>query len=998
MEDMGILNPEQSDSLIPWEGDVYEAFNLEGQERYEKDVGLRPAGAELPTLIVQSCWEDSYSQMYDEMKQWLYLGNGAVQKAILLKWSLNDPDSIECGLEVYVYDNDQSTRFRRIMQQQLLPTMDTYMPSIKITIGEIFGHNLPWKDLHPNMAYYISANLLSEMMLQTLQSEKDYPVPDDDMEDVPEDLSSTVDITEEPFPAAELVISETSTPAVVATIEPQTAHFPILEIKDPHPKPDPYGLSTVDPMFKEDPHLAVDSQDTESTVGPGSGLSSIGNLTGDALLAGDILSTESRTSVLPASIVIPPLVYHAREPMSDVDLTKGSSPKSETNLTKDHLPEINAAKDPFSGADPVVIEGLSSAASNPTFRAELSPGSDAVATENHTPTVPKENSYLAVEPQENPPITPTEKTTSDPSPTIHAEDSAASHLTKNDRCASVEYKRAHMPVSVRDSSRVHSPVARSWAAVVSANRSTTLMEHNQKVTKIVSAAPETLSVPGDRKLVYAPEDQIPDNLDKAAASETIVSANLANSEAPVPPAAKIFTNPAAPDAPTELIPDILLAPEESATCPPTNPVVLDEMAPNDPALVPPASPMAPDSLLDPTKPDKQVSPVTIAPDEPGQTTPIDPTPTEESSKTEDSPIMSAIKPETLVEEPAKLAGLEAQAELETPVEPETPAEEPVELEDLPIVPAAEPEASAEESTDEHAAEPEAPMEKSAKQEDPLAVAVVKPEAPAKESSEPTRLEQLSEPDTPVKEPAKQVELEEPAGESVKIHDLAPGPVGEPEAPTEAPVGSEVTTGPEELAEIPAVEPGAPVEEPTETQDPAIDPAAEPEAPAKQSTKTAEPEAPGQQEVPVKPETPDEESVESEPLVPSEPASPTSSDTPTDPAVVPPVACVHDIRGPGCVQCDCSSQELMSPHPPQSPADLWAQLQSILGQLQAQTEKSVMPQLKMAMACEATESEDEKDQVVVEVKVKYRGKNTPQHPAWCQQVRGIMGAGGKCLLE
>lgn len=37
-------------------------------------------------------------------------------------------------------------------------------------------------------------------------------------------------------------------------------------------------------------------------------------------------------------------------------------------------------------------------------------------------------------------------------------------------------------------------------------------------------------------------------------------------------------------------------------------------------------------------------------------------------------------------------------------------------------------------------------------------------------------------------------------------------------------------------------------------------------------------------------------------------------------------------------------------------------------------------------------------VVVEIKVKYRMKNTPQNPVWCQQVGGIMGAGKECLLE
>jgi len=116
------------------------------------------------------------------------------------------------------------------------------------------------------------------------------------------------------------------------------------------------------------------------------------------------------------------------------------------------------------------------------------------------------------------------------------------------------------------------------------------------------------------------------------------------------------------------------------------------------------------------------------------------------------------------------------------------------------------------------------------------------------------------------------------------------------------------------------------------------------------------------------------------------------------------ACQHfHSTGPGLIQCDCSGEELTKyaapPPGPASTADLIAQLQSLLAQLQDRPGKVVIPRpsLGVNMTCEIAETEEEEIEVQVEVKVKYKSKKSMEHVGLCERTRGLLGASGTCPI-
>jgi hypothetical protein len=80
---------------------VHETLGVSGTQRAEHDVGLRPATAEYPTVVVLSTWADSRSLMEWEMHQWMKNSNGKVQKAVLLTWTSLSKAEVGCTLEVF---------------------------------------------------------------------------------------------------------------------------------------------------------------------------------------------------------------------------------------------------------------------------------------------------------------------------------------------------------------------------------------------------------------------------------------------------------------------------------------------------------------------------------------------------------------------------------------------------------------------------------------------------------------------------------------------------------------------------------------------------------------------------------------------------------------------------------------------------------------------------------------------------------------------------------
>src|SRR5690606_14653698 len=89
------------------------------------------------------------------------------------------------------------------------------------------------------------------------------------------------------------------------------------------------------------------------------------------------------------------------------------------------------------------------------------------------------------------------------------------------------------------------------------------------------------------------------------------------------------------------------------------------------------------------------------------------------------------------------------------------------------------------------------------------------------------------------------------------------------------------------------------------------------------------------------------------------------------------------------------QSVRSTTPSAAQLDLYAQLQSILAQLETQNGQPILPKLNIGLDCEETESEE--TEVIVEVKVTYRSKKRAGHANLCQAARILAGATGTCNL-
>ncbi|CCX31496.1 Similar to conserved hypothetical protein [Ajellomyces capsulatus H88]; acc. no. EGC41826 [Pyronema omphalodes CBS 100304] len=201
-----LMSPEQGDYLFPWSGNVYDDLGIDGTRREENDVGIRPKGRELPTVIVQSCWEKSYDQTYREMKDWMYCD--AVKRVILLKWT-NGVEAPDCDMEMFEYDSNAPDNFRRTMEQKILPPPPSEMKGIKITVGELFGDQIPWADLHPRLAYYMSTSRLGKISLEKFENDMEsYDEMVADMAENPQDYEPDTEDSKVATPPVEMEMSD----------------------------------------------------------------------------------------------------------------------------------------------------------------------------------------------------------------------------------------------------------------------------------------------------------------------------------------------------------------------------------------------------------------------------------------------------------------------------------------------------------------------------------------------------------------------------------------------------------------------------------------------------------------------------------------------------------------------------------------------------------------------------------------------------------------------
>ncbi|RPA77553.1 hypothetical protein BJ508DRAFT_169240 [Ascobolus immersus RN42] len=81
-------------------------------------------------------------------------------------------------------------------------------------------------------------------------------------------------------------------------------------------------------------------------------------------------------------------------------------------------------------------------------------------------------------------------------------------------------------------------------------------------------------------------------------------------------------------------------------------------------------------------------------------------------------------------------------------------------------------------------------------------------------------------------------------------------------------------------------------------------------------------------------------------------------------------------------------------PPQTQAEILAQIQALMAQLHQTTGMNPAPKLNIAMDCEYDEHIEEELEIEISVKVRYRGSSTMKHKGVCEKVRDG-GATGSC---
>lgn len=67
------------------------------------DAFLTPLGRALPTVVIQSCWEEDYEDTLKDTSRYLGEGKGAIHKVFLLRWKADGDQTVGCKLEVYTY-------------------------------------------------------------------------------------------------------------------------------------------------------------------------------------------------------------------------------------------------------------------------------------------------------------------------------------------------------------------------------------------------------------------------------------------------------------------------------------------------------------------------------------------------------------------------------------------------------------------------------------------------------------------------------------------------------------------------------------------------------------------------------------------------------------------------------------------------------------------------------------------------------------------------------
>ncbi|TGZ78169.1 hypothetical protein EX30DRAFT_163835 [Ascodesmis nigricans] len=169
----GAMTPEQSNHLVTWEGNVYESFKLDQKARHTNDVGIRPVGAEFPSVVVQSGTPGTAEQILAEAGEWFQRSAGAVQQVIILIWNIENYKLVDIDVDVYVYDPQSSSGMSRLSKETVVPGVSNEENTlgVEFNIGRLFARQVPWASLKPFMTYFMTTHELIDMAQEILDAE-----------------------------------------------------------------------------------------------------------------------------------------------------------------------------------------------------------------------------------------------------------------------------------------------------------------------------------------------------------------------------------------------------------------------------------------------------------------------------------------------------------------------------------------------------------------------------------------------------------------------------------------------------------------------------------------------------------------------------------------------------------------------------------------------------------------------------------------------------------
>lgn len=70
----------------------------------EPDLFIRPGAQRLPSVVVETGWDEAYSRLRNDVDLWLLGGKPYVKVVMLLKWTKTADSKVEGSIEVYSRD------------------------------------------------------------------------------------------------------------------------------------------------------------------------------------------------------------------------------------------------------------------------------------------------------------------------------------------------------------------------------------------------------------------------------------------------------------------------------------------------------------------------------------------------------------------------------------------------------------------------------------------------------------------------------------------------------------------------------------------------------------------------------------------------------------------------------------------------------------------------------------------------------------------------------